>query len=108
MIENRWFPSCKFFLCLLKCAEKAAVMVPSQATVMEQNGLLNGKKSITTQKGKMTSRKVAKANNTYKGNKYRVGEFLWRFLVPAKGVIIVRVKIGPERVKTLMPMLRME
>ena len=69
MIENRWFPSCKFFLCLLKCAEKAAVMVPSQATVMEKNGLSNGKKSITTNKGKMTSRKVVSANNAYKGNK---------------------------------------
>ena len=95
------------FLALLKCAEKAAAMVPSQATVMEKNDLSNGKKSIMTKKGKMTSRKVVIANNAYKGNKYRVGEFLWRFLVPAKGVIIVTEKLGPERVRTLMPMLRM-
>ena len=51
----------------MKFAEKAAAMVPSQATVMEKNDLSNGKKSITTNKGKMTSRKVVTANNAYKG-----------------------------------------
>ena len=76
------FHPAKFFVGLLRCAEKAGVCVFSNTTVIDINNELNGKKSIITKIGTIISGKVITVTNAYTGTRYRVGRFLRKRLVP--------------------------
>lgn len=97
----------KFFAGLLKSAQEAGVIVRSNTSVEDVIDLSPGKKSVITSKGKVTTGKVIIATNAYTGRQHRVGKFLRRRLVPAQSCIIVTEKLGVEKVKSLMPKLRM-
>ena len=97
----------KFFAGLLKSAQKAGVIVRSNTSVQDVVDLSPGKKSVITSKGKVTAGKVIIATNAYTGRQHRVGKFLRRRLVPVQSCIIVTEQLGVEKVKTLMPKLRM-
>lgn len=97
----------KFFSGLLKSVKEAGVIVRSNTVVWDVIDLSPGKKSVITSKGKVTAGKVIIATNAYTGKQHRVGKFLRRRLVPAQSCIIVTEKLGVEKVKALMPKLRM-
>ncbi len=101
------FHPAKFFAGLLSCAEKAGVVILSETPVLEIKDISEGKKSVVTSKGVITSGKVIIATNAYTGTQYGVGKFLRKRLVPAKSAIIVTEKLGVKKVKAMMPKLRM-
>ena len=97
----------KFFAGLLKCSEGAGVNIISDTPVLEIKDISEGKKSVVTKRGSISTGKVIVATNAYTGTKHRVGKFLRRRLVPAQSAIIVTEKLGVDRVKEMMPKLRM-
>ena len=97
----------KFFAGLLKAAQEAGVIIRSNTTVHEVINLSPGKKSVITSKGGVTSGKVIISTNAYTGRQKPVGKFLRRRLVPAQSCIIVTEKLGVEKIKNLMPKMRM-
>ena len=101
------FHPAKFFAGLLKRTEEAGAIVLSETAVHEVIDLPAGAKSVVTSKGTITASKVIMATNAYTGTRHKVGKFLRKRLVPAQSAIIVTEKLGGDKVRALIPKLRM-
>ena len=97
----------KFFAGLLKSAQQSGAIIRSNTTVHEVLDLSPGRKSVITNKGKVNASKVIISTNAYTGRQQSVGKFLRKRLVTAQSCIIVTEQLGIEKIKNLMPKLRM-
>ena len=101
----------KFFAGLLRVVAASGAEIISRTIVeaIEDDNSSDNKeaKLVRTSRGTIRARQVIVATNGYTGTKQPFGKFLRQRVVPIQSCIIVTEKLGKERVKELMPGMRM-
>ena len=96
----------RFFAGLLARVIEAGVHIANQTTAIQITAHQT-KKTIQTTQGDITTPIVINTTNAYTGRTHPIGAFLRKRLVPVQSAIIVTEKLGRDKVKSLMPALRM-
>ena len=97
-----------FFAGLLRVVRAAGVQIFDETAAHDIQTDGAGGKRITTNRGSMRGGVVIVATNAYTGGReHRFSRFLRRRIIPIRSSIIVTQNLGAERVKELMPALRM-
>lgn len=101
----------KFFAGLLSVIQREGVRVladtPAQSIEDDHSSSGVDAKIITTSKGRIKAGQVIVATNGYNHKEKSFGHFVRKRIVPVQSCIIVTEDLGRERVKELMPGLRM-
>ena len=96
-----------FYEGLLRVVEQAGVLLSAYTPVMSIETDSQAGKKIQTEKGVVRAAQVIVATNGYTGTTRPFGRFLRRRLVPVQSCIMVTEDLGEDRIKQLMPALRM-
>ena len=109
MVENDigGFHPAKFFAGLLKVVDAAGVLVFNQTEVLSIEDAANNTKVITSDKGAIRSPIVIIATNGYNTKKRPFNAFVRRVIIPVQSSIIVTEELGEDKIRTLMPAMRM-
>ena len=96
----------RFFAGLLSRVIEAGVHIASQTIAADiiKDGAT---KTIRTSRGDIKASIIINTANAYTGRIHPIGAFLRKRLVPVQSAIIVTEKLGRDKVKELMPALRM-
>ena len=101
----------KFFAGLLSVIRREGIQLmantPAQHIEDDQSSSHATAKIITTPKGQIKAGHVIVATNGYNHKEKSFGSFVRKRIIPVQSCIIVTENIGRERVKELMPGLRM-
>lgn len=101
----------KFFAGLLKVVTREGVKIiadmPAQSIEDDHAAQTAGAKLVNTAKGTIKAGTVIVATNGYNHKEKSFGHFIRKRIVPVRSCIIVTEQLGEERVKALMPRLRM-
>ena len=102
------FHPSKFFAGFLRVITEAGVRIFEETAVHDIIDHASSGKIVITSKGKVHGGTVIVATNGYTGGReHKFSRFLRRRLVPVRSSIIVTEHLGEERVKALMPAMRM-
>ena len=96
-----------FYEGLLHAAKRAGVLFSAYTPVNSIETDAKAGKQIHTEKGSVRAAQVIVATNGYTGTTRPFGQFLRRRLVPVQSCIMVTEDLGADRIRQLMPSLRM-